>query len=156
MDTTPGAPSALADYVAIRRLQAAYADVVSRRAWPELTALFTDDCEIVVDRRSQEALVLRGPGELGRFVGDAIRRFSFFEFAVLNAVIDVAAARGRLWMCELRVEIESGQFTQAFGVYHDRYERHDGAWRFAARRYHSLARTAPEMQVFPFPSELSG
>ena len=31
------------DYVAIQRLQAAYADVVNRRAWPELADLFRPD-----------------------------------------------------------------------------------------------------------------
>jgi hypothetical protein len=41
-------------------------------------------------------------------------------------------------------------------VYHDAYERHDGRWWFAHRRYHSLARTAPDLAVFPFPDVTPG
>ena len=33
----------------IRRLQHAYADVVNRRAWPELEELFRPDAEVVID-----------------------------------------------------------------------------------------------------------
>ncbi len=152
----------LAHYVAIRRLQAAYADVVSRRAWPELEPLFTDDCDIVVDRRSLDPLVLHGARELGEFVARAIARFEFFEFTVLNAVVDVdpagAVARGRLWMCELRQGgggEEPRAWSMDYGVYHDEYARGaDGRWRFARRRYHSLARRLglePAREVFPFP-----
>jgi len=144
------------DYVALRRLQAAYADVVSRRAWPELEPLFVPQCEIIVDRRTLDPLILTGAAALGAFVGSAIERFEFFEFTILNAVIDTdpvrpSNARGRLWMCELRQDRESGQWSNAYGVYHDHYSREDGAWRFARRRYHSLARTAPATQVFAFP-----
>jgi hypothetical protein len=155
----------VADYVAIRRLQAAYADIVSRRAWTELEPLFTADCDIVVDRRSLDPLVLQGATALGRFIADAIARFEFFEFTVLNAVVDIddaadvtGTARGRLWMCELRQERtgdDAAEWSMAYGVYHDEYEKSDdGRWRFARRRYHSLARRLgldPAREVFPFP-----
>ncbi|MFO7592107.1 MAG: hypothetical protein R6X23_14650 [Acidimicrobiia bacterium] len=82
------------DHVAIRRLQSAYADVVSRRAWAELGDLFLPDAD-------------------------------------------------------------TGEWNNAFGVYHDRYRRVDGEWRFARRRYHSLARTsgAPHLaEVLGYPT----
>ncbi len=152
----PAAVDEMIDYVAIRRLQAAYADVVSRRAWPELEPLFEHDCKIVVDRRTLDPLVLLGATALGDFVGAAIERFEFFEFTILNSVVDLAAdgdatARGRVWMCELRQDRESGHWSNAYGVYHDRYRWAEGTWRFAHRRYHSLARTGPATQVFAFP-----
>lgn len=157
MTPTGEALAELADYVAIRRLQAAYADVVSRRAWVELEPLFEPRCEIVVDRRAGEPLVLAGATALGEFVGGAIERFAFFEFTILNAVVEIVEAgvhaHGRLWMCELRQDAESGQWSNAYGVYHDDYVGADGRWRFARRRYHSLARTAPAMQIFPFPDD---
>src|SRR5438552_3247850 len=140
----------VADYVAIRRLQAAYADVVSRRAWIELEPLFEPGCEIVVDRRNLEPLVLRGAAQLGEFVGAAIERYEFFEFTILNSVVDLAVgaggdrARARLWMCELRLDRDSGHWSNAYGVYHDAHHRGAaGRWRFARRRYHPPPRPAP-------------
>jgi len=141
----------------IRRLQHAYADVVNRRAWPELEALFLPDAEVVIDRRVGEPLRLVGGGEVGEFIGSAIEHFTFFEFVVLNAHIAFPDGPGsgravcRLFMCELRQDRDSGRWTNAFGLYHDRYAFASGRWRFAERRYHSLARHSRDLDVFPFP-----
>ena len=142
------------DYVAITRLQAAYADVVNRRDWPELATLFLPDAPIRVDTITNPVVALVGPEEVGSFIGGAIERFSFFEFVVLNARVyfdgpDVA--RARVFMCELRQDRDTGEFTRAFGVYHDHYRRHEDRWWFARRRYQSLARSGGE--VFAFPEE---
>jgi hypothetical protein len=148
------------DYVAITRVQARYADVVNRRAWPELGELFTADAPIRVDTVTAPAHDFVGPVALGEFIGGAIERFDFFEFVILNTVVDVGGdddpdvATGRVFMCELRRERESGRFTTAFGVYHDRYVRTDGRWRFARRDYQSLARSG-RAEVFPFPHHLA-
>lgn len=147
------------DYVAIRRLQNAYADVVTRRAWAELPGLFVPDAPIEVDTRGGDPLTFAGGQALGDFISVAMARFEFFEFVILNTVIEIGvggdgdAAAGRMYMCELRTEVESGEWTNAFGVYHDRYCRRDGSWRFERRRYHSLARTHPESltEVFELP-----
>ncbi len=144
------------DYVAISRLQSAYADVVNRRAWSELASLFRPDAPVRIDTVTNPLVDVTGPGELGRFIGGAIERFAFFEFVILNAVVDIGgdtAATGRIFMCELRQERESGRFTRAFGVYHDDYCRHEDRWWFAARRYQSLARTGTD-PVFAFPEEM--
>ena len=152
------------EYIAIRRLQSAYADVVSRRAWPELGGLFLSDARIEVDTRTAEPLVFDGPDALGAFIAGAIERFGFFEFVVLNTVLqlgvggDPDAADGRMYMCELRTEADSGEWNNAFGVYHDCYRRVGDGWRFEHRRYHSLARTAGEAhlaEVFGFPHHLT-
>jgi len=145
------------EYIAITRLQAAYADVVTRRAWPELEALFLEDAPIHVDTVTQAVVELVGPRALGEFVGSAIERFEFFEFVILNTVIDVgsdATAHARLYMVELRQERGSGEWSNAFGLYRDRYVSVDGGWRFAERHYQSLARkigTDPAA-VFPIPT----
>jgi hypothetical protein len=41
-------------------------------------------------------------------------------------------------------------------VYHDEYVKTEGRWWFGHRRYHSLARTAPDLAVFPFPDVTPG
>lgn len=149
------------DYVAIRRLQDAYADVVTRRAWPELRDLFRPDAEVVVDVRNHEPRTLVGPDGVGSFIDSAIARFGYFQFVVLGTRVDLGGddpdhATARLYMCELRQTADDGRHSVAYGVYHDEYVRHEGRWWFAHRRYHSLARTAPDLTVFPFPDVTPG
>jgi hypothetical protein len=151
------------DYLALRRLQSAYADVVTRRAWPELEKLFVPDALVEIDTRDGNVIRIEGPRAFGEFVANAIEQFAFFEFVVLNTVVDIGAgdrmdtADGRVYMCELRSVRESHRWNNAFGVYHDQYRRLDGRWWFTRRRYHSLARTAADGETvdsFDFPRDL--
>ena len=140
----------------VRRLQYAYADVVNRRAWPELSDLFLPDAPVVIDRRTGDPLRLTGPVALGEFIGTSIRQFEFFEFVVLNSHIVfpdgamAGTAVSRLFMCELRQD-GTGRQTNAYGIYHDRYLFESNRWWFAERRYHSLARHGRQLDTFPFP-----
>ncbi len=151
------------DYLAISRLQASYADIVTRRAWAELPEIFRPDIVIEVDRRVGDPLRIEGPEELGRFVGSSLEDFSFFEFVILNSVIDIGIggdpdlATSRFYMNELRLEKADGRFTKVYGLYQDRYRRVDGRWWFDRRWYGTLARTAAagsraELDTFPFPA----
>ncbi len=151
------------DYLAISRLQATYADIVTRRAWAELHDIFRPDIVIEVDRRVGDPLRIVGPDELGRFVGTSLEDFSFFEFVILNSVIDVGTggdpnvATSRFYMNELRLERADGRFTKVYGLYQDRYRRVDGRWWFDRRWYGTLARTsapgsAAALDTFPFPA----
>ena len=143
----------------VRRLQHAYADVVNRRAWPELESLFRPDAEVVIDTRAGDPLRLVGGAEVGTFIGSAIAGFSFFEFVILNAHIAFpdgvapGTAVCRLFMCELRQDEATQRFTTAFGLYHDRYVLDGGRWWFAQRRYHSLARHGGVLDVFGLPAD---
>lgn len=149
--------------VEIGDLVAAYADVVTRRAWGELDELFRPDCEVVIDTRRGDPIKVTGGAGVGGFVGPAIAVFDFFEFVPLNHRVwldpdDPDTATGRLYLCELRQHAEEGRRSEAYGVYHDRYRRIDDRWWFADRRYHSLARTLPpdagrDLQVFDFPDD---
>ena len=149
------------EYVAIERLQHRYADIVSRREWNDIPALFEPGCQITLDLRTGEELGFVGGDAIAQFIADAIARFDFFLFAVLNTVvdtIDVAAGRadGRMYICELRHEAASGvpgQFSQAFGLYRDHYHRSNEGWRFARRRYASLGRfDGNTFSAFPMPT----
>jgi len=158
-------PDDTTDYVAVRRLQDAYADVVTRRAWSELDALFLPEAVVEVNTRTSEPLCFEGPEALGSFISGAIERFAFFEFVILNTRVSIApegdpdAAAARVYMCELRTDRETGQWINAFGVYHDRYRRSDDRWWFARRRYHSLGRSAEDgtgrVEAFEFPRHLT-
>lgn len=130
-------------YIAITRLQAAYADVVTRRAWPELVRLFLPDAAVSVDTISRPVIQLTGPVELGTFISGALERFDFFEFVILNSVIEMkqdGTAGGRVYIVEIRHEHATDAWSNAFGLYEDTYSEYEGCWRFAGRRYRSLAR----------------
>jgi hypothetical protein len=145
-------------YVGVQRLLGAYADAVNRRAFHELEDLFLADCVVELETHRGPAVELRGGAGVGSFVAAAIERFDFFVFVILSSRVELDGDRasGRLYMCEVRHERGLGRRSDAFGLYQDDFERRDGRWRFAHRRYSSLARSAPEagqgMDVFPFPT----
>ena len=99
-----------------------------------------------------------GAAGIGGFISGAIERFEFFELVILNVhVLDRSAGddadllRSRTFTCELRQEAANGHWTNAFGVYHDELRRVDDRWRYARRRYQSIARTG-RSEVFPLPT----
>jgi hypothetical protein len=144
------------DYVAITRLQNAYADTVARRAWAEFHDMFLADAPVRVDTVTNPVVELVGPQEVGDFIGPAVERFEFFEFVPLSTRVSLRSggdpdrASARLYICELRQDAASGRSTRAFGVYRDDYRRVDGRWWFARRHYQSLARSG-RGEVFAFP-----
>lgn len=151
------------DVVALWRLQARYADVVSRRAWRELEELFLPDTTVDIDTVTAPPRSITGPAAFGEFVAGSIERFDHFTFVILNTVVDLepvpeggpaTAARGRIFMCEVRHDRASDTWQNAHGLYQDRYRHVDGRWRFAHRRYRSLARTGPDGAVLGLPEDL--
>jgi hypothetical protein len=138
----------MADYIAIQRLQAGYADIVTRRQWSELEQVFVPD--------ATAPFVLQTPSGIGEFIGTSIERFEFFEFVILNSVIEFGPtgsghATARMYMAELRQAREGGRRSTAFGLYRDRYIKRGDDWLIEARKYRSAARTsAREFDVFGF------
>ena len=135
------------DVVAIWRLQSAYADIVDRRAWPELRGIFVPDASVYLDTVTAEPFTLVGPDAVGGFIGPSIEKFDHFSFVILNTVVDVeddTNAKGRIFMMEVRHETATNTWPNALGVYEDRYVKRDGRWWIASRRYRSLARQGPD------------
>lgn len=145
---------ATVDHVAIARLQDAYAESVSRRDWVAVQALFLPGAVVELDLVDRPHRSLEGSHEVAAFLDDAVGRFSFFEFVILNRHIELwpggdrSAANGRISLCELRLPHGASAREESFGRYRDRYAKVDGAWRIAGRRYRSLARF-PAATVFP-------
>lgn len=146
----------MASYIAIQRLLAAYADTVNRRAWGELPELFLEDATIDVIPLKKPPLTLAGAEALGRFIDAAIERFDFFQFVFHNSRLQIELeknlARARNYISEYRRETASGEWTQVFGVYHDRYRRIDGRWFFEHRAFSPLASWGSDNRVFDFPT----
>ena len=93
------------------------------------------------------------------FVSEAVDRFEFFEFVILNTRVylnhqgDPDAAVARMYMSELRQDHAEQRWSVVYGVYHDRFRRVDGQWWFVGRNYSSLARpAAKDVDAFDFPS----
>jgi hypothetical protein len=153
MDTTDALVLETIDYVGVSRLQQAYADVVNRRAWDEFHDVFRPDAAVVLDLGRRQPIELLGPAAVGEFIGGAITRFDFFEFVILSSRVFLAhqgdpdLAFARLYMQEIRHDQGSGQFSTAYGLYQDLYRRIDQRWWIASRRYASLARTGPALEV---------
>ena len=150
-------PTETDDVVAICRLQSAYADVITRRAWAELADVFLPDTTVHLDTVTRPARDIVGPAAFGEFVAGAIERYDHFAFVILNTVVDVGtggdpdAATGRLFMCEVRHDRASDSWQNAHGVYRDRYRRGEGRWRIAERHYRSMARQGPDGVVLGLP-----
>jgi SnoaL-like protein len=145
-----------ADVVALWRLQSRYADVVTRRAWSELDELFRPDAVVHLDLVTAEPRDIVGPAALGEFIATSIERFDHFAFVILNTVVEVLAtdaARGRIFMCELRHDRAADTWSTAHGCYQDSYVRAEGRWWFAERHYRSMARTGPEGVILGLPPE---
>jgi hypothetical protein len=151
--------------VSLWRLQASYADTITRRAWSELASLFRPDAVVVLDTVTAPVRTIIGPEALGAFVGPAIERFDHFTFVILNSVVDVTRlpeedpdgvglATGRIFMCEVRHDQETDDWPNAHGLYQDDYEFVDGRWWISGRRYRSLARAGAAGAVFPMPDGL--
>jgi hypothetical protein len=147
------------DHSEIRRLQDAYADIVSRRKWDELSDIFLPDTELELDLRDRTIREV-GPEAISRFIDTMVSQFEFFQFGILGTRIhlrsggDPDRAAGRMYMTELR-QTPAGQWSQIYGMYHDRYRRVGGRWWFAHRLYHSLARNNMPAAVFPYPDHIS-
>ncbi len=148
--------------VALGRLQARYADAISSRNWAALDDLFLADAPIHLDLVTSPPRSIVGPTALAAFVEGAIERYDHFTFVILNSVVDLVAdgdpakATGRLFMCEVRHETATDAWTEAHGLYRDRYRFHDGRWRFAERHYRSLARRGPGGVVLGLPDDEDG
>jgi hypothetical protein len=143
--------------VALGQLQARYADIITRRAWTELREVFLPDTAVHLDLVTAPPRTIVGPDELGTFVSSAIERFDHFTFVILNAVVELEstdAARGRIFMCEVRHDRETDTWPNAHGLYQDRYLRRDGRWWIAERHYRSLAREGPTSTILGLPADL--
>jgi hypothetical protein len=156
---TPDEIAGAVDHTGIARLLAGYADAVTRRDWDAFDALFLPDCTVTLDLVTRPALELTGPDAMAEFVAEAIERFEFFEFVVLNHHVELwpggdrSAATGRVFMCELRQLHGETRRTDAYGRYDDSYAKVDGRWMFEGRRYRSMGRW-PEGVVFPMIQDI--
>ncbi|MBK7321903.1 MAG: nuclear transport factor 2 family protein [Candidatus Microthrix sp.] len=147
------------DVVALGQLNAAYADVITRRAFNELGELLLPDCVVHLDLVSAPARDLVGPEALAGMLRSALERFDHFMLVIRNSVVEadvdecgvVERATGRMFISEIRHDRSTGAWEETHGMYEDDYLRVDGRWWFAERHYRSLARNANGAVVLGLP-----
>lgn len=76
------------DVVALGQLNAAYADVITRRAFNELGELLLPDCVVHLDLVSAPARDLVGPEALAGMLRSALERFDHFMLVIRNSVVE--------------------------------------------------------------------
>jgi hypothetical protein len=148
----PGMDAEALAYLAISRLHRAYADLATRRAWTEITALSVPDARFSFDTRSGNVIDVSGAEAFGAFGARSTAHFSFYEYIPLNTVVAISAAtaRGRSYSLEVGEVRDTGEWLNYYGMYHDDYVLFEGTWRFAHRRYQTLARrTGDRLDAFP-------
>jgi hypothetical protein len=140
-------------YLAIQRLQRAYADIVTRNAWDEAASLATPDALFTFDTRTGQVFEIEGPEEFAAFGARMNQRFRFYEYIPLNFVVTIGTdgtAHGRSYSLEVSEDAETGNWNEFFGVYEDGYAVFEGTWRFASRSYRTYGRrTNGRLESFP-------
>jgi hypothetical protein len=141
-------------YIAIARLQNAYADISTRHAWDEMEALATPDARFSFHTKGGLFEVEGGAAfaELGPRMSE---QFSFHLLVPVNFVVVVGTdgtAQGRSYLLELNEDRESGTWNEVFGTYSDDYVLYEGTWRFSRREYSPFGRrSGGRLEAFPLP-----
>jgi hypothetical protein len=140
-------------YIAIQRLQSAYADISTRHAWREIVSIATPDACFSFDTHSGEPFQIRGAAEFGEFGAKMTGGFTFYEYIPLNFVVTFdpdGTARGRTYSLEVTEDAKTGDWVEFYGVYDDEYALFENEWRFSGRQYRTYGRrTAGRLEAFP-------
>jgi hypothetical protein len=141
-------------YIAITRLQRAYADIATRKAYAEIAALATPDARFSFDTRTGDVIEVVGADAFGRFATRSTDRFRFYEYVPLNTVVKIDAAgtaRGRSYSFEICEDRDTRELLTYYGMYHDDYVRVDGNWLFARRQYQTIGRRTGQGLMESYP-----
>jgi ketosteroid isomerase-like protein len=124
---------AIADRVEIEALRAEFTDAVMMRDYDRVATLFTPDGAL---RMPNVPVELEGQEQIrgwGRRVPEVV------EFLVQNThpgavTLDGDTASGRAYMQEV-LRTHDGHAEVNYAIYHDRYRRTAGGWKFTERVY---------------------
>jgi ketosteroid isomerase-like protein len=124
---------AIADRVEIEALRAEFTDAVMMRDYDRVASLFTHEGAL---RMPNVPVELTGREEI-RAWGD--RALAIWDYFVQNThpgtiQLDGDAASGRAYIQEL-IRLRNGHSEVNYAIYHDRYQRTAGGWKFTERVY---------------------
>jgi ketosteroid isomerase-like protein len=124
---------AIADRVEIEALRGEFTDAVMMRDYDRAASLFTPDGAL---RMPNVPVELEGPEQI-RAWGARVPEFVEFLVQTTHAGVielDGDTASGRAYMQEV-LRTRSGHAEVNYAIYHDRYQRTAGGWKFTERTY---------------------
>jgi uncharacterized protein (TIGR02246 family) len=130
------AVAAPATDIALRQLISRYCDAVLRNDSDAFSALWTPEAVWVLGKP------IAGRDAIGAAFQKLMKSYSWLVQTAPNAVFEVdeaaGTATGRVTIMEQFKKVR-GEQGSLVGVYHDRYERREGTWRFVERRIEVIA-----------------
>lgn len=145
-------------YLAIERLQRSYADIATRHAWGEITAIAVPDALFTFDTHADNMFEVKGVAAFAEFGTKMTDRFSFYVYTPLNFVVSInsdGTAYGRSYALEAATDADTGDWLNFYGIYQDHYAIFEGTWRFARRHYRTYGRrTAGRLEAFPLQDQI--
>ena len=146
---------AIADRVEIEALRGEFTDAVMMRDYDRAASLFTPDGAL---RMPNVPVELEGPDQI-RSWGARVPEFVEFLVQTTHAGVielDGDTASGRAYMQEV-LRTRDGHAEVNYAIYHDRYRRTAGDWKFAERVYETrYVDTSPLAGSPPRPSGDAG
>jgi len=145
---------AIADRVEIEALRGEYTDAVMMRDYDSVASLFTPDAAL---RMPNVPVELEGQEEIRAWGERVPALVDYFAQTTHPGTIrlDGDTASGRAYIQEL-MRFRDGRSELNYAIYHDRYRRTPGGWKFTERvyevRYHDatpLAGSAPRAAKKP-------
>jgi ketosteroid isomerase-like protein len=124
---------AIADRVEIEALRGEFTDAVMMRDYDRAASLFTPDGAL---RMPNVPVELEGPEQI-RAWGARVPEFVEFLVQTTHAGVirlDGDTASGRAYMQEV-LRTRGGHAEVNYAIYHDRYQRTAGGWKFTERTY---------------------
>ncbi|NUR90203.1 MAG: nuclear transport factor 2 family protein [Nonomuraea sp.] len=123
----------LADRVEIDALRGEFSDAAMTRDFDRLAELFTEDAVLRIPEAGIEVI---GRAALRAGAERMQAQWEVFVQTIHPGTIslDGDAATGRTYVAELG-RLRDGRSHQNYAIYHDRYRRTAGGWRFAERTY---------------------
>ncbi|WP_377272764.1 nuclear transport factor 2 family protein [Peterkaempfera sp. SMS 1(5)a] len=124
---------AIADRVEIEALRGEFTDAAMMRDYERLASLFTADGAL---RMPDVPVELVGRAEIRAWGGRVPDFVDYFIQTTHPGVIRLEGdtASGRAYMQEV-IRLRSGASHLNYAIYHDRYQRTGGGWKFAERTY---------------------
>jgi hypothetical protein len=139
-------------YLAIERLQRAYADISTRHAWDEMASLTTPDA-VFAFHTQRGVFEVQGGAAFAELGPRMAEQFSFHLLIPINFAMKVhtdGTARGRSYLLEVSEDRQTQEWMEVYGLYHDEYALYQGNWLFSRREYRPLGRrTAGRLEAFP-------
>jgi ketosteroid isomerase-like protein len=124
---------AIADWVEIEALRGEFTDAVMMRDYDRAASLFTPDGAL---RMPNVPVELEGPEQIRAWGARVPELVDFLVQTTHPGVIqlDGDTASGRAYMQEV-LRTREGHAEVNYAIYHDRYQRTAGGWKFTERVY---------------------